>query len=73
MMKLMVNGAELKFVKASRSHIDGKECLYVAAGAEGRVHLVESEDRSVVLTTNRSKFAAFLDGAKKGEFDQFAV
>lgn len=70
-MKLMVDGAELEFTKASRSHIDGRECLYVAADGD-RVHLVESEDQSTVLSTTRTKFAAFVDGVQKGEFD-FAV
>jgi hypothetical protein len=70
-MKLVVDGTELDFIKASRSHIDGKECLYVAVNGD-TVHLVESEDQSTVLNISRSKFAAFLDGARKGEFD-FAV
>lgn len=71
-MKLVVNGEELEFVKASKSHWEGQECLYVAAHGD-KVHLVESQDDSVILTTDRTKFAAFLDGAKKGEFDNFAI
>lgn len=70
-MKLMVDGNELDFVKASRSHWEGNECLHVAADGD-TVHLVESEDQSTVLTTSRAKFAAFVDGVQKGEFD-FAV
>ncbi|PKW15291.1 DUF397 domain-containing protein [Saccharopolyspora spinosa] len=68
MMKLVVNGAELGFVKATRSHIDGKECLHVAADGDN-VHLVESDNKAVILSTTRVKFAAFVDGARKGEFD----
>ncbi|MEG9514311.1 DUF397 domain-containing protein [Saccharopolyspora indica] len=70
-MKLMVNGNELEFVKARKSYWEGSECLYVSADGD-QVHLVESENQETVLSTTRSKFAAFLDGAKKGEFD-FAI
>lgn len=70
-MKLTIDGAELDFTKSSRSHWEGNECLYVAADGD-QVHLVESEDQSTVLSTTRAKFAAFVDGVQKGEFD-FAV
>ncbi|MGI8310740.1 DUF397 domain-containing protein [Saccharopolyspora hattusasensis] len=68
MMKLMVNGAALEFVKASKSHLEGSQCLHVAADGDN-VHLLESDNKGVILSTTRVKFAAFLDGAKKGEFD----
>ncbi|QIZ39629.1 DUF397 domain-containing protein [Saccharopolyspora sp. ASAGF58] len=65
---MIIDGAALEFVKASKSHLEGNQCLHVAADGDN-VHLVESDNKAVILSTTRVKFAAFLDGAKKGEFD----
>ncbi|QUH02531.1 DUF397 domain-containing protein [Saccharopolyspora erythraea] len=72
-LKLTVDGEELEFVKASQSHIDGKECLHLAPGKGGAIHLVESEDTTTIITTDRAKLRAFIDGAKAGEFDHLTV
>ncbi|WP_405365245.1 DUF397 domain-containing protein [Kitasatospora sp. NBC_00039] len=37
--------------------------------AHGRVELRESDDGNIVIRTSPAKFAAFLRGAKAGEFD----
>lgn len=71
-MKLVVDGAERNFVKASRSHIDGKECVHVAV--EGNTaFVVESDNPSVVVETSVRNLAVFLDGVKRGEFDHLVA
>lgn len=69
-----IDGTPVAFQKAQRSHVDGRECLYVGAPETGdSVYLFESgTPEDVLVQTTRANFAAFLDGAKKGEFDQFA-
>ncbi|MGV9265490.1 DUF397 domain-containing protein [Kitasatospora sp. NPDC003701] len=47
---------------------ESNECIEVRA-AEGAVELRESETGDVVISTTPRKWAAFLLGAKAGEFD----
>lgn len=71
-MNLLVDGTELNFVKASRSHIDGKECVHVAV--EGTTaFLVESDNPSAVVETSVRNLAVFFDGVKRGEFDHLVA
>ncbi|MFC5065175.1 DUF397 domain-containing protein [Actinomycetospora atypica] len=59
---------ELKWLKATMSQPVGM-CVEVAAHPEGVAvrHSVTPEDGAIVYTCE--EFAAFLDGAKRGEFD----
>jgi hypothetical protein len=46
-------------------------CVEAGWGACGMVHVRDSKDRDgPVLNFTRGEWAAFLDGARRGEFDQ---
>jgi hypothetical protein len=47
------------------------ECVEAGPGACGMIHVRDSKDREgPVLNFTRAEWAAFLDGARRGEFDQ---
>ncbi|SFT02057.1 hypothetical protein [Saccharopolyspora flava] len=71
-MKLTVDGSELTFVKASRSHWDGKECVHVSTKGTD-AYLMESDDPSVIVQTTVRNLAVFFAGVKNGEFDHLVV
>ena len=58
--------------KSSRSTYNGN-CVEVGALRDGRVAVRDTKDRErgPVLIFTRSRWAAFLAGAKDGEFDYF--
>lgn len=61
--------SDLIWVKASRSNGNGAACVEVARTPEA-IHVRDSKDRQgPVLTFTPAEWAAFLDGAVKGEFD----
>lgn len=47
-------------------------CVEVAR-QNGQIFLRESDDPNHFIVTSPAKFAAFLQGAKAGEFDEFAA
>jgi hypothetical protein len=57
----------LHWIKASRSYGHG-ECVELAADRE-MIRLRDSKDPAVHLHFTRSEMAAFIDGARRGEFD----
>jgi hypothetical protein len=57
----------LDWIKASRSYGHG-ECVELAADGNA-IRLRDSKDPSVHLRFTRRELAAFLDGARRGEFD----
>lgn len=71
-MKFTVDGNELEFTKASRSHWDGKECVHVATKGT-QAFLMESDDPSVIVETSVRNLAVFIDGVKRGEFDHLVA
>ncbi|MFD9501058.1 DUF397 domain-containing protein [Streptomyces sp. NPDC060035] len=46
--------------------------IEIAFGDEGLVHLRETSDPGTVVTTTRTKWDAFTQGVRAGEFDHFA-
>ncbi|MDJ0346736.1 DUF397 domain-containing protein [Streptomyces sp. PH10-H1] len=64
----------LDWVKSSRSnqqHLD--DCLAVASTPDGMVAIGDTKDPGATpLVYRKSEFAAFLAGAKAGEFDHLA-
>ncbi len=58
---------EIQWRKSSYSEQSGN-CLEVAV-VEGQVLVRESDDPGVIVSTTPAKLAAFLAGAKAGEFD----
>ena len=71
-MILTVDGNKLHFVKATRSHWEGNECVHVTT--EGtQAFLVESDNPSVVVETSVRNLAVFFDGVKRGEFDHLVA
>ena len=62
--------SRLAWRKSSFSGSDGgQDCIEVAAGDDGLVHVRESDDPGTVAVTTPAKWAAFLSGVKAGEFD----
>jgi hypothetical protein len=58
--------------KASKSGSQG-QCVEVASLPDGGVKVRDSKDagNGPVLTFTRAEWSAFLDGARKGEFDNY--
>lgn len=71
-MILTVDGNELTFVKANRSHWDGDECVHVSTQGTN-AFLVESDAPGLVLKTSTRNLATFFDGVKNGEFDHLVA
>ena len=68
----MIDTDGLQWRKAAASSANGS-CVELAPGGRGAVFLRDSKDpRGAVLTFTRAEIAAFLDGAKGGEFDDLA-
>jgi hypothetical protein len=62
----------LQWRKAAASTGNG-QCVELAGGRAGAVHLRDSKNPDgAVLTFTRFEIAAFLEGAKAGEFDDLA-
>jgi hypothetical protein len=62
-----MNQMDIQWRKSSYSEQSGN-CLELAV-VDGRVLVRESDEPDVVVRTTRAKLAAFLAGAKAGEFD----
>ncbi|MEV8400485.1 DUF397 domain-containing protein [Streptomyces niveus] len=63
---------EIQWRKSSKSaEGDGDGCLELAE-QDGEILMRESDHPGVVIHTTRVKLRAFLEGAKEGEFDNFA-
>jgi hypothetical protein len=61
----------VKWIKASASDTQG-QCVEMADGDQA-VHVRDSKNPGgPMLTFTKAEFAAWLDGAKKGEFDHLA-
>jgi hypothetical protein len=59
---------DLNWIKATASDAQG-QCVEMASD-EGAVHVRDSKNKQgPALTFTKDEFAAWLDGAKKGEFD----
>jgi Domain of unknown function (DUF397) len=58
---------QLNWIKSRRSYSIG-ECVELAADGD-LIRLRDSKDPAVHLNFTRGELAAFLDGARRGEFD----
>ena len=68
----MIDTDGLQWRKAAASQGNGA-CVELAAGEAGVVYVRDSKDPDgAALTFTRREIAAFLDGAKGGEFDDLA-
>ncbi|MFI1866886.1 MULTISPECIES: DUF397 domain-containing protein [Streptomyces] len=63
-----MSASPIKWQKSSFSGGGGENCVELTQH-DGEIKMRESEDPTVVLTTSRENLAAFLAGAKAGEFD----
>ncbi|MER5770994.1 DUF397 domain-containing protein [Streptomyces sp. NPDC001985] len=61
--------APIRWQKSS-SGGGGENCVEIARH-EGSILLRESDTPGTVITTDRAKLAAFIQGVKAGEFDHF--
>ncbi|MCM2427172.1 DUF397 domain-containing protein [Streptomyces sp. RKAG337] len=62
----------LVWQKSSFSTGGQGECVEIATGAAGLVHLRESDDPLAVITTTPAALRALLRAAKAGAFDHLA-
>ncbi|WP_083975116.1 DUF397 domain-containing protein [Kitasatospora mediocidica] len=60
---------EYAWRKSSFSQANDGNCIELARGAGGAIVLRESDDPSVIVTSDRAKLSAFIAGVKAGEFD----
>lgn len=68
----MIDTDGLQWRKAAASTGNGA-CVELAPGESGTVYFRDSKNpKGAVLTFTRAEIAAFLDGAKGGEFDDLA-
>ncbi|MFC5663614.1 DUF397 domain-containing protein [Kitasatospora misakiensis] len=58
---------KLNWQKSSYSG-DAADCVEIAADGS-LIHIRESDDPAIAITTTKAKLAAWLQGAKAGEFD----
>ncbi|CAN3982306.1 DUF397 domain-containing protein [Kitasatospora purpeofusca] len=58
---------KLNWQKSSYSG-DAAECVEIASDGE-LIRIRESDDPAIAITTTKAKLAAWLQGAKAGEFD----
>ncbi|CAN3981705.1 DUF397 domain-containing protein [Kitasatospora purpeofusca] len=57
--------------KSTSSSQDGGNSVEVSTNAEGLVEIRESDAPESIVTTTPTKFALWLEGVKRGEFDHF--
>ncbi|MCX5211222.1 DUF397 domain-containing protein [Kitasatospora sp. NBC_00240] len=62
---------EQRWQKSSSSTQDGGNSVEVAQNADGMIEIRESDDPGSVVVTTPKKFALWLEGVKRGEFDHF--
>ncbi|ACU69218.1 protein of unknown function DUF397 [Catenulispora acidiphila DSM 44928] len=68
----MIGNDGLQWRKAAASSGNGS-CVELAPGLAGSVYMRDSKDpQGPVLTFTRKEIAAFLEGARGGEFDDLA-
>jgi predicted secreted Zn-dependent protease len=65
--------SQLVWQKSSFSGGGEGECVEVAAGPDGLIHVRESDEPDVIAVTTPAKWAAFVKGVKAGEFDHFGA
>ena len=61
-----------KWIKATKSGANGGQCVEMAR-ENNMIEVRDSKDPGLVLRFTRDEFDAWLDGAKKGEFDHLAM
>ncbi|MGW8767661.1 DUF397 domain-containing protein [Streptomyces sp. NPDC055815] len=64
-----MSASPIKWQKSSFSGGGGENCIHVAENETGAILIHESDEPGVVVTTTRENLAAFIAGAKNGEFD----
>lgn len=64
---------DLTWTRAAPQDAEGPgPWIELAFGPGDLVHLRETDDPTTVVTTTRSKWEAFAQGVRAGEFDHFA-
>ncbi|MCM2389006.1 DUF397 domain-containing protein [Streptomyces albipurpureus] len=62
--------APIQWQKSSFSGGNGPDCVEIASH-EDTILIRESDTPTDIITTDRAKLAAFIQGVKAGEFDHF--
>ncbi|WP_030393566.1 DUF397 domain-containing protein [Kitasatospora purpeofusca] len=57
-----------------KSSFSGNQANCVEIASDGElIHIRESDDPAITITTTKAKLSAWLQGAKAGEFDHFTA
>ncbi|WP_349636867.1 DUF397 domain-containing protein [Streptomyces sp. 549] len=67
----MSNWDALTWIRTSDD--PAQECIEVAGGEGGLVHLRQTDNPEHVVTTTRAKWRAFVLGVRNNEFDHFVT
>ncbi|WP_371479934.1 DUF397 domain-containing protein [Kitasatospora sp. NBC_00315] len=59
--------------KSTSSTQDGGNSVEVIANSDGMIEIRESETPGETIVTTPKKFALWIEGVKRGEFDHFAA
>lgn len=59
--------------KSTSSSQDGGNSVEVSTNGEGLIEIRESDDPDSIVVTTPKKFALWLEGVKRGEFDHFTA
>ncbi|MEU0986052.1 DUF397 domain-containing protein [Streptomyces sp. NPDC005963] len=62
--------APISWQKSTYSGAQGEDCVEIAQHHD-TILIRESDTPNTVITTDRAKLAAFIQGVKAGEFDHF--
>jgi hypothetical protein len=61
--------SQLVWRKSSFSGGGNGDCIEIATGPDGLIHIRESDAPDVVAVTTSAKWGAFVKGIRAGEFD----
>lgn len=67
----MTDWNALNWIRATDDPDPDAQCIEIAAGEGGLVHLRQSDAPGNVVTTTRAKWEAFVLGVRNDEFDHF--
>ncbi|MEV8328741.1 DUF397 domain-containing protein [Kitasatospora sp. NPDC059811] len=57
--------------KSTSSTRDGSDSVEVSVNERGLIEVRESESPDAIIVTTPQKFALWIEGVKRGEFDHF--
>ncbi|MDH6133136.1 hypothetical protein P3T37_002530 [Kitasatospora sp. MAA4] len=62
-----------RWQKSSTSTQDGGDSVEVTVNSAGMIEIRESDEPDSIIVTSPKKFALWIEGVKRGEFDHFGI